>query len=260
MPPALNRRRVQPCPQRSPDKTLGVSGEIVRPENFVHALVHDLNNLLTPILSLTELVRIGLPHDDASVPLLSMIEQTTLRARNLVQRILTTGDGSPNVYKSVDLSELLRKSLPALAASMPSMIRLQHRIDPTPAIFGDADELHRVILNLTTNAVHAIGQQCGTISVSLSTETNQNSTDRDMVRLVVADTGSGMDDATRRRIFQPFFSTKEPGHGAGIGLTIVSTIVATHSGSIRVISQPGKGARFEIDLPSAGKRRIPSVT
>jgi signal transduction histidine kinase len=244
----LNEKTVPPSAAESGSGLeLGDPAELMRLGTLAYTIAHDLNNLLTPILSLSELVRIGLAQDDASAPLLVMIEQAALQAKALVQRILMFRYGSRETFKPLDLSQTLAALVPILEAGMPQAITLRHRIMVTPPVLADADEIRRAVLNLISNAVQAIGERPGIVSLELSIATDSEK--RDVARLVVADTGHGMDEATQRRIFEPFFTTKGPGQGTGIGLSILRAIVAAHDGSIRVTSEPGKGARFEIDLP-----------
>jgi signal transduction histidine kinase len=103
-----------------------------------------------------------------------------------------------------------------------------------------------VIVNLVNNAAHAIGSECGRITVTLA-----SAPDAQRLQLTVEDTGCGMDEATRQRIFEPFFTTKGVGEGTGLGLAVVHGIVLAHGGTIETTSAPGQGARFVISLPRA---------
>jgi signal transduction histidine kinase len=135
--------------------------------------------------------------------------------------------------------------------TVPAMIRFDLAISPVPPIMGDPTQIHQVLVNLMANAVHAIGMQHGTISISLGAVPAAKSGEPDLVRLVVADTGCGMDAAIQQRIFDPFFTTKAVGEGTGLGLSVVHRIVANHGGSIAVESEPGRGTRFTVDLPQS---------
>ena len=140
-----------------------------------------------------------------------------------------------------------------LRPTISATIAIERKIDPVPPILGDPSQLHQVIVNLLTNAVHAIGLQLGTIAVGVSAFQETRSGKRGFVRLSVRDTGCGMDQAMQKRIFDPFFTTKAVGEGSGLGLSVVHGIVVGHGGQIRVESRPDQGARFVVDLPLANE-------
>jgi signal transduction histidine kinase len=130
-----------------------------------------------------------------------------------------------------------------LRAVLPSTIKLESEIDPVPPIHGDAGQINQVLVNLVINGSHAIGDERGTITVTVAEG------DEACIRLSVADTGCGMDEKTAARLFEPFFTTKEVGKGTGLGLSVVRGIVTSHGGSIAVKSSPGHGTRFDVLLP-----------
>jgi signal transduction histidine kinase len=146
--------------------------------------------------------------------------------------------------ETFDLAVVAADALSMLRASMPSSIRLEQALPAATLLQGDPGQLHQVIVNLVTNAMHAIGAVQGTITVSLETEP-----DGAHVRLAVSDTGCGMDEATRTRIFEPFFTTKLVGQGTGLGLAVVHGIVTSHGGRIAVESTPGEGTRVSLLFP-----------
>jgi signal transduction histidine kinase len=125
------------------------------------------------------------------------------------------------------------------------MVLISEEIEDVPLILADPGQIQQVVVNLATNALQAIGDRMGTITVALSESGN-------FIRLRVADTGCGMDAETRDRIFEPFFTTKNVGEGTGLGLSVVHGIVTNHGGLIEVGSQPGKGTEFTILLPVLG--------
>ena len=136
-----------------------------------------------------------------------------------------------------------------LRASIPSTITLATHIDPVPLIEGDPGQWHQVVLNLGTNAAQAIEHRIGTITLEL-----RHVAGDDSIRLSVADTGRGMDEVTRQRVFERFFTTKEVGRGTGLGLSVVHGIVVDHGGTISVATTPGAGTRFDIALSVAALR------
>jgi signal transduction histidine kinase len=141
---------------------------------------------------------------------------------------------------------VVRDALQLMRATMPSSIRIAAEIAPVPAFTGDSGQLQQVIVNLMTNAAHAVGQSPGTITVSLRPEA-----DGAELRLSIADTGCGMDEAILARVFEPFFTTKPVGEGTGLGLSVVSGIVKAHGGRIEAESRTGQGSRFDVFLPVA---------
>jgi signal transduction histidine kinase len=214
-------------------------------------ITHELNNALTPVVSLSERllrrpVEPGFPRQQ-----LVMIHDAALRARDLVGRILVFARRSPSEQRPLDLAAVTRNALNLLRATLPANVAVEQRIEPVPPVIGDEGQLGQVIVNLVTNAAHAIGAGPGTITVRLASAAAMMPGDAATVRLSIADTGCGMSEETRHRAFDPFFTTKPAGQGTGLGLSVVHGIVTAHRGRITVESAPGEGTRFDIDLPLA---------
>jgi signal transduction histidine kinase len=144
----------------------------------------------------------------------------------------------------------VREALHILRASLPSTIELVERIAAVPFILGDATQLQQVVVNLVTNAAHAIGEEFGRITVTV--EEVEGPENQRMTRLSVADTGCGISPDIMHRMFEPFFTTKGVGEGTGLGLSVVHGIVTSHGGTIDVQSLPGEGSEFVILLPAKG--------
>jgi signal transduction histidine kinase len=216
---------------------------------LAYVVVHDLNNLLTPILSLTELVRAGLAQDDSNQPALLLVCQATRQAKGLVDRILASRHGSPHAFRETDLSVFLLSLLPLFRESMPKTIELRHQIELVPAILADSDQIYQAISNLVVNAAQAIGPKPGIISIGLSTIDHSSGSMGEMVRVTVSDSGPGMDKEIREHIFEPFFTTRRKLGGQGLGLAIVRWVAEAHGGMVGVDSKPGAGTCFEICLP-----------
>jgi CheY-like chemotaxis protein len=158
---------------------------------------------------------------------------------------------------------------------MPATIELQPSIDPRcPAVMADPTLIHQVIMNLCTNAVHAMRESGGVLSVAIDSIDLTEAQARQMgadghgcfVRITVSDTGTGMDEATQARVFDPFFTTKAPGEGTGLGLSTVHGIVRSYRGGIRLASVPAEGTRFEVllpgveaDAPALGRPPVPAA-
>jgi PAS domain S-box-containing protein len=206
-------------------------------------IAHDLNNILVPVMALSKLGLKNSVDGSRSRQNFDTIYQASLRARDLVKRILAFSRKERTEQQEFELAPVIADAVAMLRHSVPSTISLVSDLRPVPAIVGDPTQIHQVVVNLVTNAVHAIGPQPGCINVRLGT----NRTSR-RIRLSVSDTGCGMDDATRSRIFEPFFTTKPVGEGTGLGLSVVHGIVERHRGRIEVDSVPGKGTTFTIQL------------
>jgi signal transduction histidine kinase len=212
-------------------------------------VAHEINNALVPVVALTKIVAAKLPQESRERRNLDTVLIGAERSRDLVKQILAFSrkEQEQRQRGSVDVAAVLRDALQLLHATVPTSIRLEEDIAAAPTMIGDASQLHQVIVNLVTNAAHAIGEAHGTISVGLRTDA-----DGEALRLSVADTGCGMDEATKARIFEPFFTTKEVGKGTGLGLAVVHGIIKDHGGRIEVESAPGRGTRFDIILPAQG--------
>jgi PAS domain S-box-containing protein len=206
---------------------------------------HEINNALVPVIALTKMVAGHLPEDSRDRRSLGTVLVGAERSRDLVKQILAFSRKEEGEQRqdAVDLAAVLRDALRLMRATVPTSIGIAEEIAPVPALAGDPNQLHQVIVNLVTNAAHAIGDGHGTITVGLRK-------DGAALRLSVADTGCGMDEATKARIFEPFFTTKEVGKGTGLGLAVVHGIVKQHGGRIEVESAPGRGTRFDVILPA----------
>jgi CheY-like chemotaxis protein len=163
------------------------------------------------------------------------------------------------------LTALVRDNAPLIHATVPATIKIELKLEPdVPTVLIDAGQFQQVLLNLCTNAVHAIGPHSGRLTISVRTvnlpESDQTPVPMGCrpglhVGLEVRDTGIGMDAKTKARIFDPFFTTKPVGEGTGLGLAMVRGIVADHGGGLRVESEPGRGAKFELYLPACAERQ-----
>ena len=221
-------------------------------------VAHDLNNTLVPILALSRLALDDLPEESPTRADVETIIHASERARDLVKQVLAFSRKQDLLQQEVDLALVAREALQMLRASLPATIQIVERISEVPPLFGDAGELHLVVINLVTNAAQAIGGRVGKIAVSLwpSCETRPSPhMGGAVVCLSVVDTGCGMDEVTLDRIFEPFFTTKCVGQGTGLGLSVVHGIVTSHGGKITVRSQLGKGTEFTLSLPRFDQHR-----
>ena len=216
-------------------------------------IAHDFNNILGAILGNLALAQHDAEPDHPVQPRLGQIRQAASRARSLVQRILAFSRHQPHELVPQPLRPVLEETLDLLRTTLPASVALAVRISDVPLwVNADATQLQRVVMNLCTNAWHALPQARGRIEVGLVPAAHApDGATGDWAHLWVRDDGCGMDDATRARIFEPFFTTRERAEGTGLGLSVVHGIVAEHGGTVAVESVPGQGSCFHVLLPVA---------
>jgi len=213
-------------------------------------IAHDFNNAVAAILGNTAMALQDLDRRalDEVQRGLEQVRRSAMRARNLVSQILSFSRKQPLQRSAQHLRPIVEECLSLLHATLPAHIELALRCEaPDACAEVDRTQFEQVLLNLCTNAAHAIGERSGRVEVHLSEIANAEG--KCLVRISVSDTGQGMDKATVQRIFEPFFTTKPMGQGTGLGLSVVQRIVREHEGQIAVKSTPGQGTRFDVDLP-----------
>ncbi|MBL9169520.1 MAG: PAS domain S-box protein [Verrucomicrobiales bacterium] len=224
-------------------------------------IAHDFNNILGAIFGNVHLATLDLDANHPASASLNEIQRAANRARDLVRQILAFSRQQPKSRQNIPLGPVIQEAVGLLRASLPAGIELIKTLDPTaPSVFADATQIHQIVLNLCTNAWHAIGEGPGRIEIRLQSvkiEGRDPAPSPDLHRgvyacLSIIDNGHGMDASTLDRIFEPFFTTKEPGRGTGLGLSVVHGIVKSHDGVIRVFSQPGQGTAFHLYFPGVG--------
>ena len=221
-------------------------------------IAHDFNNILAAILGNVALVRQDLGTGHPSAARLAQIGQAAARGRSVVQQIAAFSRQQPQQRAVQALRPVLDEAARLLRSTLPAGVDLALHLPEAPLwVNADATQLQQVLLNLCSNAWHAMDGGIGHICVDLEAVqldgTGAAALGLDVpgkfVHLTVSDDGSGMDEATRLRIFEPFFTTKPVGKGTGLGLSVVHGIVAAHGGVITVRSQPGQGSSFGLYLP-----------
>ena len=233
-------------------------------------IAHDFNNILAAILGNVALVRQDLGEAHPSLPRLAQIGQAGGRARSLVQQIVAFSRQQPQALVAQPLRPLLEESVRLLRSTLPARVELVLQADEPPRpVAVDATQLQQVLMNLCTNAWHALPGGAGQIVIGLAPCTLDAATAERLggglaagpcAHLWVHDDGCGMDEATRARIFEPFYTTKPVGQGTGLGLSVVHGIVASHGGAITVDSQPGRGSTFDLYFPLAPLRPATAAT
>jgi len=219
-------------------------------------IAHDFNNLLTGIMGYEDLALDTLDRDHPSRSCLTEAHNACLRARELVEQILAFSrqpDGGERV--PVDLAFVVEEARRFLRATVPATIQIEASVSQNCGrVLADPIQLHQVLLNLGTNAAHAMRLSGGVLRLSLTqvnfdpdeAAAHSNLPPGDYLRLSVSDTGHGMDEETQKRIFDPFFTTKDVGEGTGLGLSVAHGIMRAHGGVIEVNSAPGEGATFDL--------------
>lgn len=223
-------------------------------------IAHDFNNILGALLGYAELLRTDLPEGTRGRSNLEQIIVAGLRAKELVKQILTFSHQVEQEFGEVQLSKLVKEVLKLLRASLPPSIEIKTELrDEDGVVVADATQMHQVLMNLCTNAYHAMEEGGGTLTIELDKEQVTEAgripglQPGTYLKLTVCDTGCGMDSDTIRHIFDPFYTTKPPGQGTGLGLAVVHGILKSHGGFIHVSSEAGKGSTFEIFLPRIEK-------
>jgi len=235
-------------------------------------IAHDFNNIIATILGNAELARQDAGVNPNLLESLEEIRKSGVRARELVQQILSFSRREPTRRVALALPPLVQESARLLRATLPARVTLEVHCDAlVPAVLADATQLQQVLINLTTNAMQSMRDRPGHIALHLdcvmldATMAEAHPALRDLharhpgatVRLAVSDDGEGMEPNTLGRVFEPFFTTKPVGEGTGLGLSVVLGIVQTHEGAITVQSQFGAGTTFTVYLPVAPDATTP---
>lgn len=220
-------------------------------------IAHDFNNLLFAIQGYLSLAMEDVPEDDQIRSDLHEAVKASKRAKELVQQILAFSRQQDIEAKSVNLASLLKETLKLIRATVPAYIEIKQEIRcEESTIMADPSQIHQVLVNLCTNASHAMQGQNGVLTIELDqTEVTEEFArihsikTGDYIHLKIQDTGYGMNSETLERLFEPFFTTKPVGEGTGMGLAVVHGIVTRFDGAITVFSEPGKGSAFELFFP-----------
>ncbi len=244
-------------------------------------IAHDFNNILMPIIGYTEMAMDDIANDSQLHRNLERVLQSGHRARELVRQILAFSRQSEEDKRPVRISLIVKEILHLLRAALPPNIEIRTSIAPeaaTGTVLADPTQIHQIIMNLCTNAAHAMRGKGGLLEIGLAGvdhgiedggEWNPDLKPGRYLKLFVADTGHGMSRDILERIFDPYFTTKEQGEGTGLGLSVAYGIVHSHGGRIYAHSEPGNGSSFDVFLPriemaaepgSGRSRRIPGGT
>ena len=221
-------------------------------------IAHDFNNILSAMGGYTELAKMDIGNDDAVLEHLEAVSKAGNRAADLVRQILSFSRRQEQERKPMRLDAVVGEALELLRATIPTSIDFDIQLSAAPTVLADGTQIHQIVMNLCTNAWHAMRDTQGRLVVRLEPfEVDADFADAhpslrvgSYARLAVGDTGHGMDPETLSRVFEPFFTTKAPGSGTGLGLSVVHGIMQSHDGGITVYSQPGEGTTFHLYFPA----------
>ena len=255
-------KRVESEAQRAElENQLRQSQKIEALGTLAGGIAHDVNNTLVPIVALSKMALKTLPQDGAERETMQTILDASYRIRDLVSEILAFSRKELPRAEPVELQGVVGKAARLLSATLNPGVVIGQELATTPVIVSaDENKLVQVLMNLCTNAAHAIGLSPGRIIIALDTltvgesvKTRSGMPSGLYARLAVSDTGCGMDALVMQRIFEPFYTTKGVGEGTGLGLSVAHGIVASHRGRITVDSVVGQGSTFTILLPVAAE-------
>ncbi len=222
-------------------------------------IAHDFNNILYPIMGYAEITIAEKPDDTIIQRNMQEILKAVERAKGLVNQILSfVRPAQKQEWRAIHIYPIIKETLQLIRASIPATIEIRQNIDKKcDLVIADPIQIHQVMINLCTNAYHAMREKGGVLEVTLKNTTvakddfsaESDIRQGDYVKLTVKDTGHGMEKSVMDRIFDPYFTTKTQGEGTGMGLAIVHGIVKSHGGCITVKSRSGHGTTFDIYLP-----------
>jgi len=231
-------------------------------------IAHDFNNILSAIIGYIELAQMDISENSTVMQKLDKVLTAGHRAKNLVMQILAFSRQNELERKPVQISLVIREVFKLLQVTLPETIQIHQRIgSEAHYIPADSSQIHQLLLNLCTNAAHAMEASGGTLEVRtraflLDLENSHEFpelTPGCYLELTVTDTGHGMNRSTLERLFDPFFTTKPSSKGTGMGLAVVHGIVKRHQGAIRVQSEEGRGSAFQILLPKSAYHSRPAA-
>jgi PAS domain S-box-containing protein len=221
-------------------------------------IAHDFNNILAAIIGFAELAKDETPEGSPARRYMERVFSAGIRGRDLVKQILTFSRRAEQEKRPLKLASVVEETLKLLRPALPSTMDIRTNLQSESGfVLADETQMQQIVMNLCTNAAHAMRRTGGRISIDLSGysfSSPKDAPDPTMrpglyVRLSVSDTGEGMSSDTLERVFDPFFTTKPQGEGTGLGLSVVHGIVASHGGTITVSSELGRGSSFTVYLP-----------
>ncbi len=229
-------------------------------------IAHDFNNILGIIVGNTELALDDIPKWNSAYSSLKEIKTASFRAKNIVKQLLSFSRKTDQKLQPIQIALVIKDALKFLRSTIPTTINIQENIQTSDeTILADPTQINQIIMNLCANAAQAMEQTGGDLNVTVkkvildkpSAKNNSGLKNGAHVKIIISDTGPGIDPKIMDQIFDPYFTTKEVGKGSGMGLAVVHGIVKNHNGAIAVDSEMGKGAKFIILFPLTSKKSVP---
>ncbi len=232
--------------------------------NLAGGIAHDFNNILASIVGFSELVKQDLSESHPAFPSIEAVLKSSSRAKELVKRILLFARKTEEIKQPLDLARQIKETLAMLRPTIPSSIAIDCSAEERITIFSNPSQINQILINLITNASHAIGSDVGRISITLTRAESKEVNELEhlklkfgkYVKLVVKDSGKGIPEEIQKKIFEPYYSTKTPESGTGLGLSVVHGLVAEARGSIFVESAPGSGTSFILYFPEYADEQL----
>ena len=255
----ISRRRQTQAEHQDLERRLRQAEKLEALGTLAGGIAHDFNNILSSLLGYAQLAREDLPDDlDQIRTYLQGVERAGHRATALVQQILTLARHDDPQVEVIQVAEIVREASELLRGSLPSTISIELDLpEDTPPVMVDPAQLHQVIMNLSTNAFHAMQENGGTLTIGLQTlitppsaATTEKPGPGCWTHLTVSDTGRGIPQTVLARVFDPYFTTKAVGEGTGLGLSTVHGIITGYGGHVSIISNDSQGTTVNVYLPS----------
>ncbi|MDD5760359.1 MAG: ATP-binding protein [Desulfobulbaceae bacterium] len=245
--------------QRELENQLSQSQKMESIGTLAGGIAHDFNNILSAIMGYTELALDDIDKPEILKKDLEEVQKGSLRAKELVQQILTFSRKGDQELRPLRAQLIVKEALKLLRSSIPTTIEIKHNIDPDcETILADPSQVHQIVMNLCTNAYHAMRKSGGVLEISMQNiqlgiediSEKINIEPGSYILLSVSDSGIGIPRNVLQRIFEPYYTTKEKGEGTGLGLAVVHGIISRLHGHISVDSEPGKGTTISVYLPT----------
>ena len=263
----ITHRRMAEETLRERDAQLHHAQKLEAVGTLAGGVAHEFNNALSIVLGNIELAAMDIYTEHPVRPYIDDAKSGILRAKKVVRQLLDFSRKSDGQQQKTDLQAIATNALSLLRATVPTHIEFHQLINACPPVMADPAHIHQLIINLCTNGAEAMDQDGGVLTVTLEPARLKpdkiplgiNLSPGAYAKLTITDTGQGIDDTIIDRIYEPFFTTKGPDRGTGLGLAVVHGIVKSHAGDIVVHSEPGRGAKFEVYLPTVAQKESEQI-